>query len=357
MLFSKDFLDKKRKVGDLKADRLIADIFGKGEQVVLRNSMGLLNKNEDIYSEKLPENIRRYFEENASLPDWANETLLAKGAEFFKKNGQNILSLLGFYSLPYCYAAADGAKVLYLSEQIRKNTYQRLQETAQYVIQVTEPGAFYEPKGAGIVSSLKVRLMHAATRYYILKSKDWDMSWGTPVNQEDMAGTNLSFSLLVIRGLLKMRCKVSTEETEAYLHLWNVAGYLLGLEDAMLCHQYKEAFWLEKRIRTRHFRYSEEGKILTEKLIDTMQVQMAERGLPKQLASSYMRFLMGNEISDMLGIPPVNWTIALVKSFQAINLFQDLTERQKTNKDFENEIKKQFDMFSSPFLVPLKLGV
>ena len=113
------------------------------------------------------------------------------------------MNLLGLLSLPYCYAAADGARVLDLSERIKNKPEHRLNETADFVWDVMAPNAF-KPDGKGFTSILKVRLLHAAIRFYTGKSSKWNAAdWGLPVNQEDMAGTNLSFSLLVVRGLRK----------------------------------------------------------------------------------------------------------------------------------------------------------
>lgn len=68
-----------------------------------------------------------------------------------------ILHLLGFYSLPYCYAAADGAKVLVKSEKILHNTPKRLSDTAGFVLDVLDKGAF-EASGKGFVALFKTRL-------------------------------------------------------------------------------------------------------------------------------------------------------------------------------------------------------
>ncbi|NJO02593.1 MAG: DUF2236 domain-containing protein [Bacteroidia bacterium] len=123
---------------------------------------------------------------------------MKRGLHFFQKYAPHLLAMLGYLSLPYCYAAANGAQVLQLSQRIRQDTKKRLLETSQFVLDVMEPGAF-GPEGLGLVSALKVRLIHAAIRFHVLRSPKWDMAWGLPVNQEDMGGTNGAFSWISVR--------------------------------------------------------------------------------------------------------------------------------------------------------------
>ncbi|NJO02592.1 MAG: DUF2236 domain-containing protein [Bacteroidia bacterium] len=53
----------------------------------------------------------------------------------------------------------------------------------------------------------------------------------------------------------------------AFLHLWNVIGYLLGVREELLPDTAKEAYWLDKKIAQRHFRKSEAGVELTASLL------------------------------------------------------------------------------------------
>ena len=96
------------------------------------------------------------------------------------------MTFLGAVSLPNCYAAWPGNKVLFLSEKMSKRQGKRLLDTAAFVIAISEPGAFDE-NGTGFKAVQQVRLIHALARYHILHSGQWRIEWGMPVNQEDMA--------------------------------------------------------------------------------------------------------------------------------------------------------------------------
>jgi hypothetical protein len=50
-----------------------------------------------------------------------------------------------------------------------------------------------------------------------------------PINQEDMAGTIIGFSLLVVDGLLEIGLPLAPEVAEDYYYIWRVFGHLMGL--------------------------------------------------------------------------------------------------------------------------------
>ncbi len=110
--------------------------------------------------------------------------------------------LLGTYSLPYCYAGANGAQVLWISERIKNNTFQRLEETGAFVFGIMQESDWHN--GSNFQRIAKIRLLHAAVRWFTLHSGRWNDAWGYPICQEDMAATNLSFSYIAIQGLPKI---------------------------------------------------------------------------------------------------------------------------------------------------------
>ncbi|OJJ17165.1 hypothetical protein BKI52_31135 [marine bacterium AO1-C] len=316
-------LDNLRQQGDVAADDLIRQLFENKQAKQLNTAFRQLERNQDVYEKDLPTEIKYFFIQEGEMPNWANETLLQQGTVFFRKYAAQLSAMLSFLSLPYTYAAANGVKVLYLTGRIHQDTARRLHETARYLVDITTPNAF-APEGNGIVSSLKVRLMHAAVRYHLNKDKRWNSSWGLPVNQEDMIGTNLAFSALPILGLKKMKYHLKQYDMSAYLHVWKVAGKFLGNIPEHLPNRYQEALDLADIIGERQFQSSQEGKELTQALITFLEKSIVKR-FPKDFVTTYMRFLMGEEISKILGIPRYNWSRVLVRPFQTNNILKSLS--------------------------------
>ena len=82
--------------------------------------------------------------------------------------------MLGFYSLPYCYAFADGAQVLVRSKRITDEVGMRLSETALFLLDCFVPGTFIH-ENKSLLTIAKVRLIHAFSRYFVSKyAKDWN---------------------------------------------------------------------------------------------------------------------------------------------------------------------------------------
>lgn len=307
--YNNEFLDLKRTCPDDLADDFIAGQFSDPvKKNELKTWLDQLNSNSQLYFkdgvlEGSPDDYQqsKLIQDATKLPEWAEPTLMKKGAAFFGRNAEAIMNLLGLLSLPYCYAAADGAMVLYLSERIRNETGKRLGETADFIWDVMSSEAFGK-LGRGFSSILQVRLMHAGARYYTRASGKWNPQWGLPLNQEDMAGTNLAFSLIVIRGLRKLGYTIQYDEQRAFIHLWNVIGYLLGVQQDLLPETGKQAQLLEAAIRKRQFRASVQGAALTQALTSYLTGSLKNEDVTSEQVLGFMRFLLGEEVAGLLNL-------------------------------------------------------
>ncbi|BAU53743.1 oxygenase MpaB family protein [Mucilaginibacter gotjawali] len=326
------FLNVKRRTGDPPADDFVKYIFA--DPVKKQELQQLLSGNPgagqlNCLKEAYPDFA--FIRDAAELPSWAQPRLMKAGSVFFVRHSVNIMSLLGLLSLPYCYTAANGAMVLYLSELIRKQTTKRLYDTAVFVWEVMGPDAF-EKQGNAFNEILKIRIMHAAVRYYTLKSDKWDDSWGFPINQEDMAGTNLSFSLIVIRGLRLLGIPVSQPEQEAFMHIWAVIGYLTGLNEDLIPENARQARQLDEMIKQRQFCVSAQGKELSKSLVEHILAVNKSKASANDILG-LMRYLLGNEIADMLSInaPELpGYKLTLIRTLNFLKTFNPIFDSSES---------------------------
>ncbi|MEO8794650.1 MAG: oxygenase MpaB family protein [Daejeonella sp.] len=344
-----------RLIGDKYADEFIHHKFNSIEgKVQLRNDLSKINTNTDltIFAKKYTEYdwIKNFTE----YPAWADKKKLKTGSDFFNRYAETIMNLLGLLSLPYCYAAADGARVLSLSERIKYDAENRLTETASFVWDLMAPDAFSE-NGKAFASILKVRLIHASIRYYLSNSKEWNPDWGTPVNQEDMAGTNLSFSLIVIRGLRKLGIAVSHADQESFLHLWNFVGHFLGLTDQLLPENGLAANNLEQQIRKSQFKKSDHGSALAHQLVDFMSLN-TEQKISRDYLLQIMRFMLTDEVADLLDIKPNSDMQINISSFKLLTGLQLFLNSSKSHHQKKNEFEKQINRGKIDFSLPLHLA-
>lgn len=323
LTFSRLFLDEKRNIGDPLADSFIEQAFGNAEsKKELFEWMNGLHSNQDLENPSIEK--QAFVTAVTTLPNWADQKQMKLGAAFFASHASEIMNLLGLLSLPYCYTAANGAMVLYLSARMRNDAPKRLKETADFVWAIMAPNAFSK-EGKGFVEILKVRLMHAAVRHYTNLNVAWKSDeYGIPINQEDMAGTNLSFSFIVLRGLRKLGYIINQEEKQSFLHLWNVIGNSMGVEQSLLPKNLKQAVWLENAIKSEQFRTSAHGKELTASLIEHIK-KTAGPKIEIEEITGLMNHLLGNDVAEMLGIKAVKLADYKLSLLKLTNFFKEIS--------------------------------
>ncbi|WP_421764661.1 oxygenase MpaB family protein [Ekhidna sp.] len=282
-----DLLNQFRKVTDPVADGTIQNIINAGEKEQVNQVMRLMFQNQSFekgmfssLGAGLSTTLDSYIEETAKLPEWADSAKIKEGEKLFSLYGPEIFMLLNVSSLPLCYTCAKGAKVLFDTGRLLSHNgdidplARRLMETAQMVVNVLAEGGL-SAGGRGVVTIQKVRLIHASIRYYLkhkqYNNKEWDTDkFGEPINQEDLAGTLMSFGPVIISGLKKLNVSLTDDQIDHYMHCWKVVGYLMGIEDRLLPNTYAEGFDLATKILKHQSAESEAGIALTNSCIQFM---------------------------------------------------------------------------------------
>jgi ER-bound oxygenase mpaB/B'/Rubber oxygenase, catalytic domain len=310
-------LPKLRTLGDGPADEIISQLVVTHGTNFLTKIMPFLSDYHNLSFENQPQILQDFLAKNTELPTFYHKKNIIRATDFYRENQQNIGLILGLYALPYCFLGADGAKVLDLSQRIKNDTYQRLLETGNFLKAVMH----YDNWQNGNIFSicLKVRLLHACIRYFTMHAGRWNLAWGYPINQEDMLGTNLAFSLIVLRGMEKLGIRADSSAEEAYINTWNTIGYLLGIPAHILPQTFAEAAKLDKKIAQRQFRQSAEGEALMAALMNTVR-NFAPNQTTADLLQEQCRFLLGEKYADMLGIKETKLPKTLLKIYQTTSV-------------------------------------
>ena len=312
------FLDKNRLVGDQAADQLVEGLFKKNKQAELYATFKLTEK--EISSLKKKNLIVTFLLARRKQPSWYDEKRVLRGQEVFQLYATEIMTLLGAMALPYCYAASPGNKALYLSDKMRQSPGKQLLDTAQFIISVSTPGTLADDK-LGHIHINKTRLIHAIARHYVGKA-NWDIAWGVPINQEDMAGTNLAFSVLILLGLQQSGHVLSEKQKEDFIFLWHYIGYQLSLDEDLLPATFKEAYHLAQVIKKRNFKKSEEGVALAKELLSYFHsVAPSDQA---RFIDAQVRHFLGPEVSGYIGLEPdyiKDKVSSLISSFNELQNF------------------------------------
>jgi mpaB/rubber oxygenase-like protein len=308
-----DLLNRMRHRADPEADVVVARYFDESSNAGAHHFFRQLAANTELPREECSPAVIEYLDENPPLPRWADPAKMRLGEDFFGRWGLYVPLVLICSSLPECYGAAKGVQVLHLTARLASDTRRRIVETAQMVLDVMAPGGM-DVGADGYRTVRRVRLMHAGVRYLIqndprvARTADvtaglrWSPDWGVPVNQEDLAGTLTTFSWSVIVGLRSLGVPITPEEADAYLHVWNVVGAMLGVREELIAHDVSDAEALTRRIRERQWGPSPEGVEMTRALVEMLDESRPGRFIPGFSGTMIRRFI-GDELADHLEVP------------------------------------------------------
>lgn len=311
-------LTELRKVGDPVADSVVRGLFESGGIGSVNDLMQKLVSNDGIPSAQLPQSVRDYLESTGQVSA-LDAAKVEQGERLFAQLGPEMLAVLGFYGLPMDYAAGKGVQVLYRTAYLARRPMRRVLETTQMVIDVMATGGL-SPHGRGVRAAQKVRLMHAAVRHLIQHDSGagWDTAkLGVPINQEDLAGTLMTFAYIVLAGLERLSLPVSEADREAYFHCWMVIGRIMGVREDLIPANVAEGRALAYQIFKDQGQSTPQGKELAKDLIKGYQQLLP--GFLDGMPASMMHFFLENEsltgrnIAGMLDVPAPDWTLSVTR--------------------------------------------
>ncbi len=333
-------------IGDPMADALAADgiRFAKPlQQLIISDSS---NSNSSKFDANLTNNpaFNALTEQFSSHPTWFDPKLAQIGAVAYRRYPLMLIWLLRNVALMAGYSIPALSLPLIQTGALMHDALPRLMRTYAYILAVSEHPPLHKPNisthnnrqpieqvlaigSEGWRQSIKVRQIHTIVRQSLLKGKgnaakgiitnadqhhnpdgSWNTGyWGIPINQTDMIATHLQFSLLIMRGLRLLGARISTEEAEGILHLWNLASYWMGVDlerlpkDEAACWE-----WLYTYLSIQQLDFKM-GQPLAKALHDLPRQLMGEdnrRGrFVEMVNASVTRTLVGDDIGDGLDLP------------------------------------------------------
>jgi hypothetical protein len=223
-----------------------------------------------------------FVDQARKLPAWLDSGKIQTAEQTFSDYGVITCVLFFCASLPEVYVVPDISIVLRSTGQLERATENRIRTTATMILTVMMKGGLLSPEGGGLSHILRARFIHSILRHTILRgnpseisetrpkveplsrrvgvrnafelmsSHGWDVSKdGLPCNQEELAYTLLTFSYVFLRGMRRLGLGLTPEQEEAYLHTWNVVGYLMGVREDLMVFTMLEAETLFEKMQER----------------------------------------------------------------------------------------------------------
>ena len=366
-------------IGDTLADALATDgiRFAKPLQQLIIDNNSSNNFNNSL-DNNFDANLTNHSAFNALTkqfsrhPDWFDPKLAHIGAVAYRRYPLMLIWLLRNVALMAGYSIPALSLPLIQTGALMHDALPRLMRTYAYILAVSEHPPLNSTLNTsshnshhaieqvlaigseGWRQSIKVRQIHTLVRQNLLKGKakaatgviadvdqhhnpdgSWNSAyWGIPINQTDMIATHLQFSLLIMRGLRLLGARISTEEAEGILHLWNLASYWMGVDlqrlpkDEAACWE-----WLYTYLSIQQLDFKM-GQPLAKALHDLPRQLMGEdnrRGrFVEMVNASVTRTLVGDDIGDGLNLPKSRIRFGVLSSVPI--LFALDTARQHNSK-------------------------
>lgn len=231
------FLDEIRAHTDLVADACVAAL---GTQKDFADVFRKDTSNWATLPDDAPPALKQFFAETdrrlllekdlGKFPVGVDFARLDRGERVFLDHAFFASVVLLAKSLPEGYAAPCLSTLLNLSGNLRTSPYRRLLGVLQLVLDVSALHGF-EQNGRALAAARQARLMHAGIRRFAprLMPQYIDTYRGQPVNLEDMLGTIMGLSLLVIDGMPKLGDALPEDEAEDYYYLWRAFAVAMGI--------------------------------------------------------------------------------------------------------------------------------
>ncbi len=297
-------LEKLRQEMDKPADYAVKSVFESGKRMDhFVEDLKKMASNRDYVPDEIPDPMHDFVQNELAFK-FTNEDIayFKQTHEIWKKQGMKFIFILFFRALPYTYMAEKPANVLRMTKLLKTHTERRIFETAQFVFDVMDEN-WWTPEKRGILTALKVRIMHAAMRHVIIQSETnpnetdivtgtWNPKWGKPISQEDLIATNQVFSLEFFNGMQMLGEALTVKEQEAWFHTWKIIGKIMGVQDDLLRKTVTEAWSLQHEIYAHLFNDETEAGIpLASALVETMN----HFHLHEKLALLMMKKMLADE--------------------------------------------------------------
>lgn len=287
-------------VWDDEADPVVAALYQRGEVGRVNALLRGWTRNDQPLPDGLPADLHAFMLGARELPGWADPAKLEAVTDFYKIRGQYLGLLYGLGSGMMSTAIPQEARAVYYS-QGGADMKDRIAKTSKLGYDIGTLNA-YQPGGQMIVTAVKTRLVHAAVRHLLPQSPHWPASVsGAPISQADMLVTWHSLPTYAMRKLTEWRIAMPPAHQEAFLHLWQVSGHLIGIRDEYLPATWADAHAQSPLVLDPVLAATPEGIELAEILLSL--AAEVDGGVSRHFLNATTRYLLGHELCDDLRIP------------------------------------------------------
>ncbi|KAI1347034.1 hypothetical protein F5Y01DRAFT_330120 [Xylaria sp. FL0043] len=249
-----------------------------------------------------------------NVPDWVDWGQLERGQRFFYRYAA--ANLMGFALQGFVgenSAASGVVEVLVRTGGFSTRVLlHRLLETFQWLLQVTESLQSIQPGGAGHISTIRVRLLHASVRQRILKVLEGRPEYfdveahGVPVNILDSIHSIATFCCNHMwLQLPRMGVYPTKQEKEDYIALFRYLGYLLATPDEYFVTVDQAKATMESML-VHELKVTKTSRVVCFNFIKCL-VDLPPFNVSREFIEAGSRVLNGDELCDQLEMGRPGW--------------------------------------------------
>ncbi|MGV9709536.1 oxygenase MpaB family protein [Gordonia sp. NPDC003424] len=291
-----------KQVWDDEADPVIAKLLDRGQIPEVNRILRSWTKNGQPLPAGLPKELHDFLEHARQLPKWTDQGKLATAVKFNQKRGTYLGVLYGFASGMMSTIIPREARAVYYSKG-GWDLKDRITKTAKLGYDIGSLNA-YQPDGEMVITCVKTRLAHAAVRHLLPQSPWWEhvATEKTPISQADIMVTWHSLPTSVMRNFKKWNVPIAADESEGFLHSWQITAHMLGVKDEYIPNSWHTADSQARQVLDPILAPTPEGIKLADMLLDLGR-NLDLSLLSRPVLGALTRFVLGDRAADWLNIP------------------------------------------------------
>ena len=254
-----------------------------------------------------PEEVRAFFEDARTVPEWAAQADFQPGIRMFHRNSQLVLGAMVGGTLVEGFAT-NISKSFFITGRLREHGVRRLQQNNRHMVEIFIPGGL-EFGGDGWKLSVRIRLIHAQIRRLLSQSDDWDEeAWGVPISAAHVGFAITAFSARLLKHLKGLGARFNDTERASFMQVWRYTGYLMGIPESILYRDEEEALRIFKIGGLCEPEPDLESVAMANSLVNSspLIVGISDPDARNNLAGyvyTISRALIGSELADRLKYP------------------------------------------------------
>ena len=266
-----------------------------------------------------PAGVHAFIEELETVPDWVDYDEFADGIRAFHRDSSACLVAMLGGVLVEGFSTTI-AKSFFITGRLRDQGVRRLRQNNRHMIEILLPGGL-ETRGDGWRLSVRIRLVHAKVRQLFNDSDEWDSAaQGVPLSAAQVGYALTSFSARMLQHMKGLGASYDDTERDGFMAVWRYSGYLMGIPETILYHDYDDALELFRVGGLCEPDPGMESVVLANSLVNSAPVVagITEPAARRKLAKYVFlvsRAMIGNPMADNLQYPP-NHTFGVLPWFR-----------------------------------------